>query len=130
MNFSLLKDVEPEEPENEDVSETPSANASEESPESPDSSIEVPSEDEETEFVAQERKPTNQSALMLFAILLIGGAGIYAMYLRIGVKSAHGATASVDDAQGNDLGFHGQGQLQCLAASPIARGNRQRRGAV
>jgi hypothetical protein len=102
--------VEPDEPENDEGSETPSAQAKDdasESPESPESNIEVPSEEEETEFVAQEKKPANQTALMLFAILLIGGAGIYAMYLRIGVKTAR--AASVADAQATISDFMSKG---------------------
>ena len=42
----------------------------------------------ETEFVAAQKKPLNQTAMMLFLIVLVGGAGTYFMYYRNGPQSA------------------------------------------
>jgi hypothetical protein len=110
MNFSLLKDVEPQEPEGQEVVAAPQ----QPSDESHEEMTDAPTE--ETEFVAAEKKPPNQSALMLFAILLIGGAGIYAMYLRTGPRSAHAAPASVTDAEAtiSDFMQGGSGSVSLL----------------
>jgi hypothetical protein len=113
MNFSLLKDVEPEEPddqEDQEVAETPPPPSDESHEEMTDAPT------EETEFVATEKKPTNQSALMLFAILIVGGAGIYGMYLRAGPRSANAAPASVADAEAtiSDFMQGGTGSVSLL----------------
>src|SRR5947209_7903597 len=55
--------------------------------------------DQDTEFVATERKPINQSVLMLFAIIVIGAAGMYVMYLRTGPKSAKAADPAAVNAE-------------------------------
>src|SRR5438874_3038868 len=55
--------------------------------------------EQDTEFVATERKPINQSVLMLFAIIVIGAAGMYVMYLRTGPKSAKAADPASANAE-------------------------------
>ena len=60
--------------------------------------------DQDTEFVATEKKPMNQSVLMLFGIIVIGAIGMYVMYLRTGPKSAKAGdptTASAEAAIAN-----------------------------
>src|SRR5579862_9439615 len=106
MNFSLLKDVEPQDPDNEDSTETPDEPHAEHA--APDHDSEAP-EEEESEFVAAEKKPTNQSAMMLFAILIIGGAGIYGMYLRVGPKSAEATPPAVAQAESTIKDFMQEG---------------------
>lgn len=55
---------------------------------------------DETEFVATgERKPINQTAMMLFAILAIGGAGLFMMYKRVAPQAAHAADPAALQAQ-------------------------------
>jgi hypothetical protein len=116
MNFSLLKDVEPEEPEDQEdqVAADAPPQPSDESHDDHDDHTDPSAE--ETEFVAAEKKPTNQSALMLFAILIVGGAGIYGMYLRAGPRSANAAPASVTDAEAtiSDFMQGGTGSVSLL----------------
>jgi hypothetical protein len=45
----------------------------------------------ETEFVSAQKKPLNQTAMMLFLIVLVGGAGTYFMYYKNGPQSAKAA---------------------------------------
>jgi hypothetical protein len=54
---------------------------------------------DESEFVATEKKPLNRSAIMLFAILAIGGAGMYLMYRRTGPASAVAADSATVTAE-------------------------------
>jgi hypothetical protein len=55
---------------------------------------------DESEFVATgERKPVNQTAMMLFAILAIGGAGLFMMYRKVGPQSARAADPAALKAQ-------------------------------
>ena len=54
---------------------------------------------QETEFVSAEKKPLNQTAMMLFFIVLIGGAGTYFMYYRNGPQSAKAADPTVVKAE-------------------------------
>lgn len=55
---------------------------------------------QDTEFVAvAEKKPVNQTAMMLFAILTIGVAGLWAMNRRTGPQSVHAADPTAIEAQ-------------------------------
>jgi hypothetical protein len=116
MNFSLLKDVEPEEPEDQEAADALPQPADESHEDHDDHGDHTGLSAEETEFVAEEKKPTNQSALMLFAILIIGGAGIYVMYLRTGPRSANASPASVADAEAtiSDFMQGGNGSVSLL----------------
>jgi hypothetical protein len=53
----------------------------------------------ETEFVSAEKKPLNQTAMMLFLIVLVGGAGTYFMYYKNGPQSAKAADPQVAKAE-------------------------------
>jgi hypothetical protein len=55
--------------------------------------------EQDTEFVTAEKKPINQSVLMLFAIILVGAAGMYVMYLRTGPKSAKASDPAIASAE-------------------------------
>jgi hypothetical protein len=119
MNFSLLKDVEPEEPEDyhdQEAADAPRQPTDESTESHEDHSDHADPSAEETEFVAEEKKPTNQSALMLFAILIIGGAGIYVMYLRTSLRSANASPARVADAEAtiSDFMQGGTGSVSLL----------------
>ena len=51
-------------------------------------------------FVATEpRKPVNRTTLVLFSIVLLGGGGLYLMYMRTGPKSAGAALQSAAASQ-------------------------------
>src|SRR2546426_863445 len=79
MNFANLKDVDAENAPGAASSEAQGGNEAEE--------LKEALSEEETEFIAAEKKPINQSALMLFAIMLVGGAGMYLMHLKAGPKA-------------------------------------------
>ncbi len=59
----------------------------------------------EAEFVVAEKKPLNQTAMMLFLIAAIGGAGTYFMYYRSGPASAKAADPAVVKAEATITDF-------------------------
>jgi hypothetical protein len=54
---------------------------------------------DESEFVSGEKKPLNRSAMMLFVILAVGGAGVYLMRQRTGPSSAIAADSATVTAE-------------------------------
>jgi hypothetical protein len=54
---------------------------------------------DESEFVSTEKKPLNRSMLMLFAIIAIGGGGMYFMRQRTGPASAIAADSATVTAE-------------------------------
>jgi hypothetical protein len=72
--------------------------------------------EQETEFVAAEKKPINQSALMLLAIVVIGAAGMYLMYLKTGPQSAKAADPAAVTAENTIATFMkgGSGNIALL----------------
>jgi hypothetical protein len=100
MNFEMLKDVEPETPHG---ASSPSPGEVPEATQGGTDDTDVSGE--ETEFITEERKPLNRSALMLFVILAIGGAGTYFMYWRTGPATAQAADPAIVSAEATIADF-------------------------
>ena len=108
MSF-FLKDVEPENPEQTPAASTASGAEAHEGHEGHESgegqelneTLATP----ETEFVTTQKKPLNQTAMMLFLIVLVGGAGTYFMYYKNGPQSAKAADPAVAKAEASISDF-------------------------
>lgn len=104
MNLSTLNDVDPE--KNDQSAANPEA----------DPSL-AALEEQETEFVAtQPRKPINQTAMMLFAIITIGAGGLWMMYRHVGPQKASAADPATITAQATITDFvqRGSGNVSLL----------------
>jgi hypothetical protein len=98
MSF-FLKDVEGEKPEQEAAPAAANADAHEEGDQQEGGDINDALTTPETEFISTEKKPFNQTAMMLFLIALIGGGGTYFMYYKNGPQSAKAADPQVVKAE-------------------------------
>lgn len=92
MNLSTLNDIDPEK------NDQPAA------PEQDPSLAAL--EEQDTEFVAtQPKKPMNQTAMMLFAIITIGAGGLWMMYRHVGPQKAAAADPATVTAQATITDF-------------------------
>jgi hypothetical protein len=121
MNF-VMRDVDPE--EKDDAQELQAELTGGGSADEADGSSEPASD--ETEFVATgEKKRMNQTAMMLFAILAIGGAGIFMMYKRVNPKAARAADPVAVQAQATISEFMQKGNANVTLLRRLLDGTAQ-----
>src|SRR5947209_17068159 len=104
MNF-VLKDVEPEQDASGGGERSPSTPPAESDSHEGSELVEQLAGEDGEFVVTAEKKPLNQTAMMLFLILIVGGAGIYFMYFKAGPQSAHAADPTVVNAQASISDF-------------------------